>query len=112
MGRKKKSKTIQEEVREGLRRLAFGEIHDAVRLLFAEDNEILNELENLNLYNVSEIKRPRGGGMEIKFFDRLKALERLRDTENDAPAQPLSFYRALEEGARSAAESFGADSNE
>ncbi len=40
--------------------------------------------------------------MEIKFFDRIKALEKLRDIKSDSPSQPLSFYKALEEGAKSA----------
>lgn len=98
MGRRKKK--IEDEVREGLRRLAFGEIQDAVLLLFADEGEILNRLGELNLYNVSEIKRPKGGGMEIKFFDRIKALEKLREASDSAVSEPLSFYRALEEGAK------------
>lgn len=110
MGRKKK--TIEEEIREGLRRLAFGEIKDAVTLLFADEGEIISRLPELDLFNISEIKRPKGGGMEIKFFDRFKALEKLRDTENNAPSQPLSFYRALEEGAKSTFGSFSGDCDE
>ena len=111
MGRKKK--TIEEEVREGLRRLAFGEIQDAVLLLFEEENEILEKLSKLNLYNVSEIKRPKNGGMEIKFFDRIKALEKLRETELEVnSSEPLSFYRALEEGAKSAKGVFEEANNE
>ncbi len=104
MGRKKK--TVEEEVRDGLRRLAFGEIHDAVLLLFADENRIINELPKFNLFNISEIKRPKGGGMEIKFFDRIKALEKLRDSENGVSAQPLAFYRALEESAKRAGTAF------
>lgn len=108
----KKKKTIQEEVREGLKRLAFGEIQDAVLLLFADENEILERLETFNLYNISEIKRPRGGGMEIKFFDRIKALEKLRETEAVQSGEPLSFYQALEEGAKSAQNIFDEAQNE
>lgn len=104
MGRKKK--TIEEEVREGLRHLAFGEIQDAIQLLFAQENEILEKLPSLDLFCISEIKRPKGGGMEIKFFDRIKALEKLRDTKSEAPAQPLSFYKALEEGAKNVGNAF------
>lgn len=104
MGRKKKS--VQEEVREGLRRLAFGEVQDAVLLLFAQDDEIAGRLPELNLYNISEIKRPKGGGMEIKFFDRIKALEKLREFEGAPADEPLSFYKALEEGAKSAGSVF------
>ena len=36
-------------------------------------------LAKADLFNVSEIKRIKGGGVEIKFFDRQKALERLSD---------------------------------
>ena len=104
MGRKKK--TAEEEIREGLKRLAFGEIQDAVRLLFADEEEILETLPQLNLYNVSEIKRPKGGGMEIKFFDRIRALEKLRELENRSASEPLGFYKALEEGARLAGNAF------
>lgn len=104
MGRKKK--TVEDEVREGLRRLAFGEIHDAVLLLFADESRIMNELPDFNLFNVSEIKRPKGGGMEIKFFDRIKALEKLRDTESSSSVQPFAFYRALEESAKRAGGAF------
>lgn len=60
----------------GLTRLAFGAVNDAVRLAF--DEEITSEeIMKLDLYNVSEIKRPKGGGLEIKFFDRQRALEKL-----------------------------------
>ena len=98
MGRKKK--TIEDEVCEGLKRLAFGEIKDAIYLLFADENEVAEKLPSLDLFNISEIKRPKGGGMEIKFFDRIKALEKLRDIKSNSPSQPLSFYKALEEGAK------------
>ena len=111
MGRRKK-KTAEEEVRDGLRRLAFGEIHDAVLLLFADESEILEKLGELDLFNISEIKRPKGGGMEIKFFDRIRALEKLKDSKNETPAQPLGFYRALEESVKNARLTFDDDCDE
>ena len=111
MGRRKK-KTAAEEVRDGLRRLAFGEIHDAVLLLFADESEILEKLGELDLFNVSEIKRPKGGGMEIKFFDRIRALEKLKDSKNETPAQPFGFYRALEESVKNARLAFDDDCDE
>ncbi|MCD7872469.1 MAG: hypothetical protein LUG21_04080 [Clostridiales bacterium] len=98
MGRKKK--TVREEVQEGLRRLALGDIKDAVLLLFAREDDIIEKLPKMNLYNVSEIKRPKGGGMEIKFFDRIRALEKLREIENSNTSESFSFYNALEEGAK------------
>lgn len=90
-------KVTQKEVSEGLRHLAFGEIKDAVSLLFESEEKILEGLPQLDLFNVSEIKRVKGGGMEIKFFDRLKALDKLRETVSDSgKPEAVSFYEALE----------------
>lgn len=93
MGRKKSTKR---KVEEGLCKLAFGDISDAVMLLYMSDEEALKRIPELNLFNVSEIKRPRGGGMEIKFFDRIKACERLRSDVPDDADRSLGFYEALE----------------
>ena len=68
-------------VRAGLKRLAFGSCRDAVTLAFAEELPPAEIIGKLVLYNVSEIKRDKGGGVEIKLFDRLKALEKLYELE-------------------------------
>ncbi len=60
----------------GYIRLAFGSISDAVSLLYM-DKPSREELEKMDLFLVSEIKHPKEGAVEIKFFDRLKALEKL-----------------------------------
>ena len=99
MGRRKK-KSIRQEYTEGLRHLAFGEIQDAVRLLYAPEEQILPALGEMDLFNISEIKRPKGGGMEIKFFDRLKALEKLQALEAAEGNTAAAFYQALEAGAK------------
>ena len=62
----------------GLYRLAFGSVADAVRLITG-DGEALSEPEKLDLINISEIKFSGGGKVEIKFFDRLKAMTALAD---------------------------------
>lgn len=111
MGRRKK-KTPQEEICDGFRQLAFGTVQDAVALLFADDCEILEKLPEYNLFNISEIKKPKGGGMEIKFFDRIKALEKLWEFSETGSSEPLSFYRALEEGAKNAAGTLSGDYGE
>lgn len=100
--RMKKEKVISsDEVRAGLHRIAFGSSADAVKLLIREDFENL-ETEDLDLFNISEIKRPKGGGLEIKFFDRIKALEKLGElsgvSENN---NAMPFYEALEKSAAS-----------
>jgi len=66
----------------GLKRLAFGNCTDAVYLVFADELPPVSVIEKLDLFNVSELKRVKGGGVEVKFFDRLKALEKLFELEN------------------------------
>lgn len=95
----RRRKTLEEKVTDGLLKLAFGDISDAVRLLYMSEEEALERLPKLNLYNVSEIKRPKGGGMEIKFFDRIKACEKLREHTEAKDSEGLSFYEALERSA-------------
>jgi hypothetical protein len=95
-----RKKSIEEQVRQGLLNLAFGSISDAVSLLYLSDEEVLERLPKLKLFNVSEIKRPKGGGMEIKFFDRLRACERLTQQSESKKDEGLSFYQALEKSAQ------------
>ncbi|MGI6270625.1 MAG: terminase small subunit [Candidatus Howiella sp.] len=85
---------------EGFRRIAFGSCCDAVRLVLGE--EFSSEgLEQLDLFNIAEIKKPKDGSLEIKFFDRIKALENLArmEAERTDPGASVTFYRALEESA-------------
>lgn len=87
------------EIREGLRRLAFGSAADAVRLMLSGDELSEEQIEKLDLFNVSEIKRPKGGGLEIKFFDRLKALEKLSEAGGSGEVGVSELLKALDEGA-------------
>lgn len=90
-----------EEICAGLRRLAFGSVADAVKLAYSEEPLSGGQIEELDLFNISEIKRPKGGGTEIKFFDRLKALEKLQTLcEASGESRALPFYEAMEKGAR------------
>lgn len=95
----KKRKLNREEIIAGYRQLAFGNISDAVRLVYSDEDPSIGT-EKLDLFNVSEIKRAKGGGIEIKFFDRLKALEHLEALGAvDADDSALPFYTALEKSA-------------
>lgn len=90
-------------VSRGLERLAFGSVNDAVSLLFCDD-ESLN-IDTLDLFNVSEIKRQKGGTVEIKFFDRLKALDALRDIGEHNDSEGIkNFFDALHSAADENAE--------
>lgn len=98
---KKEVSFTAEEVKAGLHRIAFASSADAVKLLLCEDYETL-DIEELDLFNVAEIKRPKGGGLEIKFFDRIKALERLGElSEVSQDNSAVPFYEALEKSAAS-----------
>ncbi len=83
----------------GFYRLAFGCVSDAVRLMFSEDMSD-KELQELDLFNVCEIKKKKGGDIEIKFFDRLKALQMLSEMlcQSDED-KAKGLYSAIEKGA-------------
>lgn len=66
----------------GLKRLAFGSCTDAVYLVFADELPPPDVIEKLDLFNVSEIRRVKGGGVEVRLFDRIKALEKLAELES------------------------------
>lgn len=90
------------EVAAGLRNIAFGSIADPVKLATAKDFSEL-DVDALDLHMVSELKFSKGGGVELKFFDRIKALERLmdisqlRENDNDLFSALESSVRRIEE---------------
>ena len=69
-------KTFSKLAAVGYYRLAFGDVSDALRLLNNQPPTPVQPGE-LDLFQISEIKKPKDGALEIKFFDRLKALEQL-----------------------------------
>lgn len=108
-----KKQAVQEEIRRndalkkpdrndvisGYYRLAFGCFADAVSLLF-DDEMTAEKIQQMDLFNISEIKRKKNGEVEIKFFDRLKALEKLENTSCDKGENGIySLYSAIEKGA-------------
>ena len=96
----KQRQTTQNDIAIGYQRLAFGCISDAVCLLFS-DEVSHEEIEKMDLFNISEIKRKKGGDIEIKFFDRLKALEKLEDLwSTQREDEESSLFSAIEKGAR------------
>lgn len=88
------------QVHVGLERLAFGTANDALTLLLGEEPLSGEQLSRLDLFNVSEIKKVKGGGLEIKFFDRQKALERMYEyaSSADSGAAARSLLAALAGG--------------
>jgi hypothetical protein len=87
---------------DGLRRLAFGPVNDAVRLMARMEAMPESEIAGLDLLAVSEIRRLKDGALEMKFFDRLKAFELLASytVKPEENAAANSFYAALENAAK------------
>lgn len=100
ISRLEKEKRAVSSVERGLMRLAFGSVADAMKLMLCEESMSVEEIEKMDLFNVSDIKRPKGGGLEIKFFDRLKALERLEKIGAYEEGSQSSFIKALADGAK------------
>ncbi len=84
-------------IQSGLERLAFGSTNDCIKLMLSDEPLEDSEIDRLNLFNVSEIKRVKGGGLELKFFDRQKALEKMFEFANSSVSSnsALSLIEAL-----------------
>ena len=71
-----------------------------MRLLLCETPPDEATLSQMDLFGVAELKRPKGGGMEIKFFDRIKALEALAALSPQQGQQGMQdFVNAMHRGA-------------
>lgn len=95
-----KKKNLLYKACSGYEKLAFGGVSDAIKLIYS-DSISLNDICKMDLFNVAEIKKPRDGMLEIKFFDRFKALEKLQQLDFLNPSQNLSFYDAIENSVKS-----------
>ena len=101
VGRKKKKATpaeLRRTVVEGYEKLALGPVGDAVRLMMAEEGDWL-DYEKLDLLNLAEVKRGKGI-IELKFFDRLAALDRLAQFSREESGGLDRFCAALGQGAK------------
>lgn len=85
----------------GLERLAFGSITDPIKLLFCESAKDIENLPEMDLFNISEIKKVKGGGFEIKFFDRIKALEKITEIAKSIcnNSNTSDFFDAIKQSA-------------
>lgn len=81
-----KNTVSESAVMTGLERLAFGRANDAALLVFSDEMPTSEQIGSLDLFNVSEMKKVKGGGVEIKLFDRQKALERIYEYSFDKNA--------------------------
>lgn len=81
------------------KKLAFGSIADAISLLYM-DSPTKKQLQDMDLYMVSEIKKLKDGSMEIKFYDKMKAFEKLCKDDVEGKGVGNSLVDALSLGAK------------
>lgn len=88
---------IVQSVIAGFKRLAFSSSSDVLNIIALTKEELLLSIGQLDLFHVSEIKMPKENAIEIKFFDRFKALEKLMDiVDMKKDSQTANnFYNAL-----------------
>ena len=89
--------TVRQQVLTGLKRLAFSRVNDAVRLLLSDDP---SAVDSLDLFPVSAVKRDKNGSIELRFYDRQKALEQLLvcSSADDSQAAAEAMLSALTGG--------------
>ena len=88
----------REQILRRMWRLANAKSADAVRLACFPD-EVREGWKGLDLDALTEFKRGANGGIEMKFTDRVRILERLLEvTEQGGEEQLDRFLRAMESG--------------
>lgn len=89
---------IKRKIMCGYEKLAFGEVSDPVRLLFQEKITAAG-IRKMNLFNVAQIKK-KDNEVDIKFFDRIKALQCMQEMETEQP-KLKGFLEAVQKAAES-----------
>lgn len=85
------------EIEGELRRMIRGRNNDAIKLICM--NGEMPDIGKLDLKSVTEFKRSEKGCFEVKFVDRLKALELLERISGQSSGDELGhFMEELREG--------------
>jgi len=87
---------LREDAVRRLCELAFGRANDAVALALS-DGAARPDIEGLDLSAVAEFKVTDKGGVELKFLDRVRALEALCSLLGESAGSADEFYQALED---------------
>ena len=94
---KERRELRREDVLEALRRIALSRPNAAVELAYM-DSPSRRTIQGLDLWAVSEFKRNSAGAVEIRFLDRVKALDTLGAMLGGGEAsEAAEFFRALGE---------------
>lgn len=88
-----------QRVKTALERILFGSINDIAKLICHPEMSP-EEIDQLDLYSVSELKIGKGGVVEVQLYDRLLAAQQLSELNSqEQPRGAAQFYSALERGA-------------
>lgn len=93
-----RARATRERVIQKLYETALGRANDAMLLAF--DKELTEEkIKKLDLEAVTEFHRSNLGSVEIRFVDRVKALQALAELLSGEGSEAEEFLRAALEGA-------------
>jgi hypothetical protein len=86
-----------------LRRCVFGTARNVTKFLCTSEEEMRKHIKRLDLLTVAEIKRGKNNSVEIKFVDRLKALDKLCELmdSTDIDETENALYAAIEKSVTS-----------
>ena len=100
MVKREKIVLSREALLEQMGRLAFARVNDAVKLAFLPEEE-RDVIGRLDLSALTEFRRSGAGTVEMKFTDRMRALERLLELSGPGGEARLEqFLRCMEEPER------------
>ena len=87
----------REQLLEQMRALACAKVSDAVKLAYLPEEE-REAIGKLDLSALIEFRRSGAGTVELKFADRMKALERLLELSGPSGEEQLdSLFRRMED---------------
>lgn len=87
----------RKQLLEQMRALACARVNDAVKLAYLPEEE-REAIGKLDLSALIEFRRSGAGTVELKFADRMKALERLLELSGPSEEEQLdSLFRRMED---------------
>ena len=87
----------RKQLLEQMRALACARVNDAVKLAYLPEEE-REAIGKLDLSALIEFRRSGAGTVELKFADRIKALERLLELSGPSGEEQLdSLFRRMED---------------
>ena len=89
-----RAKATRERVVQKMYEMALGRANDAVRLAYYKE-PTEEEVKKLDLGAVAEFRRSNLGSVEIKFVDRVKALQALAAMLESSDGGAEEFFRII-----------------